>query len=281
MDRVGRAALAVTLTTALTTTTLGAVGVLSSSTAVLLLVAVEAPLALVAAALNVWRYRTLRHAGHARVAALEKLGGATVIRMLRAEVTTYRSLWLWVHHRADGEGPGVHAIGYARGSLGVPLAFGMLTVAEAVAIHLLVPWAWLRSLILLASVYSLILMFGFVASRIVHLHLLTNSQLTLREGAHTVATLDRDALTRVARSRRYQPTTPTETDGQLYLPSQDGTNIDLHLTGPVSAHLPGLLARQRRRARITTASIHVNDPQAFLDLITNFRRDTLTTTRKH
>lgn len=266
-DRVGRSALALTLATAASTTTLGAVGVVPPSTAVLLFVAVEVPLTLAAVAVNAWRYRTLRHTGHGRVAALEELAGASATRMLRAEVTTYRSLWLWARHRVDGQGPGVHAVGYARGSLGVPLAFGVLTVVEAIAIHLLIPWAWLRTVVLVASVYSLILLLGFVASRIVHPHLLTSSQLTLRSGAHTVATLDRAALTRVVRARRHQPTYPTETDGQLYLPCQDGTNIDLHLTGPVPAHLPGLLARQRRRVTITVASIHLDDPHAFLDVI--------------
>lgn len=281
VDRVGRSALALTLATATTTTILGAVGVVPPSTAVLLLVAVEVPLTLAAAAVNAWRYRTLRHAGHGRVAALEELAGATATRMFRAEVTTYRSLWLWARRRVDGQGPGVHAVGYARGSLGVPLSFGVLTVVEAIAIHLVIPWAWLRTVVLVASVYSLVHVLGFVASRIVHPHLLISSQLTLRSGAHTVATLDRDALTRVIRSRRHQPTVPTETGGQLYLPSQDGTNIDLHLTAPASAHLPGLLARHRRRATITVASIHLDDLHAFLDLISDAQRDPLTTTAEH
>lgn len=162
-DRVGRSALVLTLATAATMTTLGAVGVVPPSTAVLLFVAVEVPLALVAAALNIWRYRTLRHAGHGRVAALEELAGATATRMFRAEVTTYRSLWLWSRHRTDGQGPGVQAVGHAHGSLGVPLAFGVLTVVEAIAIHLLIPWAWLRTVILVASIYSLILVLGVVA----------------------------------------------------------------------------------------------------------------------
>lgn len=114
-----------------------------------------------------------------------------------------------------------------------------------------------------------------------HPHLLTSSQLTLRSGAHTVATLERGAFTRVVRARRLQPTYPTETDGQLYLPSQDGTNIDLHLNGPVPAHLPGLLARQRRRATITMASIHLDDPHAFLDAISDAQHDPRSTTAEH
>lgn len=277
--RLARAAVAVSVTAALTTTGLGAAGVLSAPGAVLMFAAVEVPLALTALALNLQRYRTLRRAGQDRWVALHQLVGATATRMLRAEVTVYRSLWLWARHRVDGQQPGVHPIGYARGGLGVPLAFGVLTAVEAVAIHLLLPWAWLRTIILVASVYSLILLLGSVAARVTHPHLLTGTQLILRDGALTVATLDRDAITRVTRTRRYQPTTPTEADGQLHLPSSDGTNIDLHLAAPMTAHLPGLLARQRRQARITAVHLHLDDPHAFLNLMTTDQRDPSTTTR--
>lgn len=213
------------------------------------------------------RYRTLRRSGADRGAALSELAGPTVTRIVRAEVTLSRSLWLWARHRVDGQGLGVHPVGSARGALGVPLAFGVLTIVEAVTIHLLLPWAWLRTVILLASVYSLILLLGFVATRVTHPHLLTGSQLILRHGGHTVATLDRHAISRVSRIRRYEPTTATEADGHLHLPQPDGTNIDLHLTAAVTAHLPGLLARQRRRAAITAAHLHLDDPDAFLDLV--------------
>lgn len=277
--RIARASVAVSVTTALTTTSLGAVGVLSPPGAVLVFAAVEVPLALTAVALNVQRYRRLRQAGQDRVTALHQLAGATVTRVVRAEVTLYRSLWLWSRHRVDGQGPGVHPIGYTRGALGVPLAFGVLTVVETVAIHLLLPWAWLRTVILLASIYALVLLLGVVVTRVTHPHLLTGSELILRDGAHTVATLDRDTITRVTRTRRYEPRTPTEAGGQLHLPSPDGTNIDLHLAAPVTARLPGLLARQRRQASITVAHLHLDDPQAFLNLMNTGQRDPSTTTR--
>ena len=228
-------------------------------------------------ALNAWRYRALRRAGQDRSAAMAELAGATATRLVRAEVTIYRSLWLWAARRIDGNSPGVHPIGYARGALGLPLAFGVVTLVEVVALHLLVPWALARTILLLASVYSLLWLLGFVAARITHPHLLSGTQLLLRQGAHTVATLDSNAITRAARTRRYRTTTPTETDGHLHLPCQDGTNIDLHLTAPVTAHLPGLLARQRRRVTVTEISLHVDDPQSFLDLIADAQRDDWTT----
>lgn len=271
--RLARRAIAVSVAAALTSTVLAAAGALSLPGAVLLFAAVETPLALTAMALNAWRYRALRRAGQDRSAAMAELAGATATRLVRAEVTIYRSLWLWAARRVDGRGHGVHPIGYARGSLGLPLAFGVVTLVEVVALHLLVPWALARTLILLASVYSLLWLLGFVAARITHPHLLTGTQLLLREGAHPVATVDCDAITRAARVRRYAVTTPTEIDGQLYLPSQDGTNIDLHLAEPVTAHLPGLLARQRRRVKVTEISLHIDNPQPFLDLVADTQRE--------
>lgn len=219
-------------------------------------------------------------AATARTTTTLAAAGAAVMRIIRAEVSTYRSLWLWALRRVDGQGPGVAAIGYARGSLGQPLAFGVLTVAEAVAIHLLVPWAVLRALILVASGWSLVALLGVAAARAVHPHLLTGSQLVLRAGAHVVATLDLDAVTRAARVRRYEPTSPAEVDGWLSLPSQDGTNVDLHLADPVPAHVPAFLKRHRRRAMITAASIHVDEPDTLLSLIADNQGDRSTSTRK-
>lgn len=271
--RLGRAATAATVVTALSTTTLAAAGVLLPRTALLVFLVIEVPLGLTALTLNLRWYRELRRAGFSRAVAAEELAGRIATRVVRAELSLYRSVWLWGRHEVDGRGPGVHPIGYARGSLGVPLAFAAITLLEAALVHLLVPWPWLRWLVLLASAYSLVALLGFLASRVVHPHLLTRTQLILREGTHTVATIDRDSLTRVARTRRHQHTSAVEADGHLFLGSQDGTNVDVQLAAPVWVQLPGLLARQRRHATVTALSLHLDDPDAFLDLTDKARRN--------
>lgn len=56
-----------------------------------------------------------------------------------------RSAWLLVRGRRDGAVEGVLPVGYTRGTMGMPIAFVVVCVVETVAIHLLVPWPWLRT----------------------------------------------------------------------------------------------------------------------------------------
>lgn len=280
IDHLPRAALAVTLTTAATTATLTATGALAPRTAGLVFLTVEVPLALSALALNLWRYSALRTAGRARGAALEELAGTTATRVVRAEVNTYRWLWLWARRRFDGQGPGVQVVGYARGSFVLPLVLAGVGAAEAAAVHIMVPWPWLRWPLLGISAYSLLVLLALVASRAVHPHLVSGSQLILRSGAHTVVTIERTGIAQVRLARQYRHTTAIEVDGHLFLPYQDGSNIDLHLAAPALAQLPTLLARHRRRAVVTTISLHVDEPQAFLDLIAGRQRDPSSATGK-
>lgn len=61
-----------------------------------------------------------------------------------------------------------------------------------------------------------------------------------------MAALDRGVVSKVRMVRRY-----------------------LHLSTPVPVHLPGLLARQRRRTVISSASLHLDKPRSFVDRMTN------------
>ena len=49
--------------------------------------------------------------------------------------------------------------------MSIPVAFVAASVIEAVAIHFLVPWQWLRVVLLVATVLSLIAIGGWLAGR--------------------------------------------------------------------------------------------------------------------
>ena len=57
--------------------------------------------------------------------------------------------------------------------MSIPVAFVAASVIEAVAIHFLVPWQWLRVVLLVATVLSLIAIGGWLAGRVVHPHLVS------------------------------------------------------------------------------------------------------------
>lgn len=172
-----------------------------------------------------------------------------------------RSLWLWCRGRVDGAGEGVATFGYTAGTLGIPVAFLVASLVEAVAVHLLVPWQWLRIVLVVLTVVSIVVAAGWMAARAVHPHLLTSATLTLRSGRRTVLEVDRELIVRASPSRRFGHTDPGIHDGRLYLPGPDGTVIDIDFDTAVRVE-HGNRARQQT---VTGVSLHVDAP---LDLCT-------------
>lgn len=180
--------------------------------------------------------------------------------LIRSEMCGYRSLWLFVRGKRDGVSVDVRPVGYTKGTMGMPIAFLVACVVEAVAIHLLVPWPWMRNLLLLVSVYGFVPVLGILAGRIVHPHLLTPDRLTVRSGHQVVADVDRSAVVRCIRHRRFAHTSVTVEDGALYLPGPDGTNIDVVLDVPIEVRLPGFVEHRRSSAVISRLSLQVDNP---------------------
>lgn len=233
-----------------------ALGVLTPRAALLVFIAVEAPLVLVTIALFARSYRAARAAG----GGLDQVLGPIGYGVVRAELRMYRSLWLWARRRVDGAGEG---FGYTRGSNSTMVAFAVASAVEAAVVHLLVPWPWLRWTLIVLAGYSLLLLLAFFATRITHPHLLTADELILRSGSQVIARCDRGDLRRVQLTRRFAQTAPVALEGRLFLPGQDGTNIDIDLRAPLTARLPGLWERRRKTvAGLAAISLHLDDPRA-------------------
>ncbi|GAB2633666.1 hypothetical protein ABI214_14780 [Prescottella soli] len=164
-----------------------------------------------------------------------------------------RSLWLWCRGRVDGAGEGVSTFGYTAGTLAIPAAFLVASLVEAVALHLLVPWQWLRVVLLVLTAVSLVAMACWLAARAVHPHLVTAEKLTLRSGRDTVLSVDRSRIVRAVPTRRFEHTTPGIHDGRFYLPGPDGTVIDIDFDAPVGV--------EHESRMVTGVSLHVDAPR--------------------
>ncbi|MFR9749816.1 hypothetical protein ACL02S_02130 [Nocardia sp. 004] len=257
---VQRAALILTIVIVATNSILVALGIIEPKTAISLFLAAELPIAAIAIAISFARYRSIRKAGSSPVAAFEAVAGSFVTKAIRTEIYTYKTLLLWLRNKKSGVAPGVQPFGYAKGTFGIPIAFGIVTFIEIIAVHLLVPWQWLRIALLIGSLYGILLLLSFASSRVVHPHLLTRHELRLREGPHLVATIPIENITAVRVSKRFSRTTPGEVSGRMYLPSQDGTNIDIELDRELTVTTPGLLKKQRRVVRVGAISLHIDNP---------------------
>jgi len=259
-QRIHRGALVVAILTALTNAVLAAVGILAPGTAFVLWLAVELPLFALVVTVTVVRIRALRRSGASWNAVLDELAGPAA-GLIRAELRAYRSLWLFARRRRDGLRDGMVAIGYTRGTMGMPIAFLIACVVETVAIHLLVPWPWLRTTLLVVSVYGFVPLLGILASRVVHPHLLDDARFVVRSGHQVVATLPVGTVEKALIHRRFQHTSPIVEDDVLYLPGSDGTNVDVLLREPIEVKLPYLLERRRTTTQVGRVALQVDDPE--------------------
>ncbi|MBW0283298.1 hypothetical protein ATN38_26625 [Rhodococcus sp. FH8] len=146
--------------------------------------------------------------------------------------------------------------------MSIPVAFVAASVIEAVAIHFLVPWQWLRVMLLVATVLSLIAIGGWLAGRVVHPHLVSARTVVFRCGTGVRVEVDRSRISRVSMVRRFGETANAIVDDCLVLPGPDGTAVDVGFDRPVSVTLPKRLSKATPTT-IGGLRLHVDQPGEF------------------
>lgn len=173
-----------------------------------------------------------------------------------------RSIWLWMRGRDADTEPGATVFRSTNGTLALPIAFGVATLVEVVALHFLIPWQWLRIALAAVSMWSLVAALGYLAKHRVHPHYLTASSLVLRQSGEVVATIPRSDIASVVPVRRFAETSARIAGSTLHLPNLDGTNIDARLTQTVAARIPTVFGRAADPASIDRICLYVDDPGA-------------------
>ncbi|MGC0365792.1 hypothetical protein ABH922_003776 [Rhodococcus sp. 27YEA15] len=173
------------------------------------------------------------------------------------------SVWLWSRGQVDDRGGSAIGFGYCAGTFVIPVAFVVASLIEALAVHLLVPWEWLRWVLLVATTLSIVLLVGTLATRVVHPHLVTERELILRSGSTVVATVDRSDIESVRMARRFDRTQKVVADDRLFLPGPDGTVLDIDFRRAVSVRVGAGGPKA-----VVGVSLHVDDPRALLAELT-------------
>ena len=255
--------------------TLLATGVIGPATALALFLAVEIPLFALAVGDYVRRYRHHRAGAHNRRDALRALAAADpFLRMMAAEARTFASLGRWIARRPDVPA-GAVAIGYSRGTLGIPVALSVAAGIELVAVHLLIPWPAVRLVLDLLGVYALLMILGLLAGRIVRPHLIVGGELVLRSGPHVCARVPLDAIARVRLDRHLgsggaeviDDDNNDDNNAVLSLAGPDGTSVSLDLTRAVAASVPSYPWSAPELRQLCSIRLHVDDPDSAVALI--------------
>src|SRR5699024_1014760 len=184
----------------LTLAVLNLIGILDRRSALLLFVLIELPLLLLFAVLTILRWRRLGRAeGPDGPGLLDRLvAEEPLLRPVAFEIRAFQSLILSLaggRRVPEGSVP----IGYTRGKMTMPVALAVVSVVEVLVVHLLVPWLWLRILLLLLRVWGMLFLFGLLATRVVHPHFVGGDVLHIRWGRTTVLTATLSAVAAAVR----------------------------------------------------------------------------------
>ena len=184
------------------------------------------------------------------------------------QVGRWHALLLWARGRHAPIGADSATFTAVRGTLAMPVMFGVVTVIEMVVLHLLIPVLWISAVVAALSVASLVVLTSSVALTRVHPHVLSPTTLTLRLSGKVVATVDRASIASARIHRRYGVVSPTLDGDRLVLPNQDGTTVDIDLSCATTVTVPAPLRRWRVDGHAHSVGLQVDDPAALVAALT-------------
>lgn len=238
-------------------------GAITTRTTVTAFLAIEFPLLAIFLALTIVRFRRVAlGAPHGEI--LNRLAQEEpLIRPALTELRAFHSLGLAALRRQQVR-PGAIPFGYTRGSATIPLVLIGLSVAELVIVHFMVPWPWLRLVLLLLTVWGVLFVLGFLAIRRVHPHVVDGNELRLRWGHETVLATPLKNIASAALQVNHAHTQPAIADERLILTQFQSTNVRLRFADPVVAHAPVSRRLRPDGFRTTEVDLFVDDPAAFV-----------------
>jgi len=222
--------------------------------------------------LVVWRLRASRRRRRSNAAQGHDPGGSSAIeralggflplplaRYAAAELLLWWYLARWISRRPVPAG----SFSYHRRSPIGPLLIvvALTTPIEVLLIELLLPWGWLRWLLLIAAVYAVVWMVGFYASMTVLQHRVEEGGVRVRYGLLNEAFVPYAAIAEI-RLERVRATGTREglrVDGEEHsarLNVGGRTDITLVLSAPIS-----LRTFRGSTPPVTRLSLAADDPQ--------------------
>lgn len=265
MKTLHRTIVAATLVTVVVNLVLALAGAISSDTFWFFFLVLELPLIGAFVLVSVLRVRRVRvHANDTGLSTMAYLlEEEPALRAAKRELGIIVSPFRLIVRRLRGTGPGIYRFDYTKGSLAMPVAMLIVTAIEIAVVHFLVPWVWLKVILLVLGVYAAVFVIGIFADRKLHPHELSDEGLKLNWGQTEVLTTALANVVEVRKQSVHKYTYTTVDGSTLVLTALSSTNIAVDFDAPVSAYPP--LPRKLRSPgyRAQQALIYVADPDAF------------------
>lgn len=162
-----------------------------------------------------------------------------IVTLLRHEIGGFLSMVLLLRGRKDVPADAtVIRNGSAQKTFLVVMM--VLTPLEIVIVELLVPWAWLRVVLLVLALYGIVWMFGFYFGVHTRPHYVDSRQLVLRTGHLAGVSVDIGAVRAVRREYHGEyKGLVSVTDDVVALPGMNGSSMTVTLEPGTPVHIQG------------------------------------------
>ncbi len=138
-----------------------------------------------------------------------------------------------------------------------------VTIIELIVLELLLPWPAVRVVLALVSIYSLVILWGYIGQRVVYPHAV-GPELVLRRGRAVIARIDAADVGQVVVVRDYAAEQHAVDCGLLTLANGQGTNVRIALhpgADPVEIRPPMWIPwKKTPMAMVTEVALWADDP---------------------
>lgn len=241
-------------------------GLLDLGDAVLIAIGLEVLCGVLAISLAVTArilYRRLRRDGVGRWDAFLQAAGTVLPRpmvtLLRHELGGLMSMILLLRGRKDVPADAT-PIRYGSAQKTFMIVMMVLGPLEIVLVELIVPWAWLRTILLIVAIYGVIWMFGYYSGLHTRPHYIDAKRLVLRNGHLAAVSVDVGFVhaTRRETHEKYKGLVSVK-DDVVAVPGMSGTALTVTLEPETPVQVQGRGVVRAREVRFDA-----DDPEAAL-----------------
>ncbi|WP_049574067.1 hypothetical protein [Streptomyces sp. SBT349] len=193
------------------------------------------------------------------------------LRLARHELVLVAALLRWITRRPPHQvGPGDTAVAYAAGQSATVFIMLFVSVAETVALAILIPWPLVHLILLVIGVWGTLFIVELHAACVTRPHVVgADGSLRVRYGALLDLRIPADRVGRVRLDRRFPGGKQVRSaeDGTTDVSVAGQTNVTVELLGPV----PFVRALGAPAEARTALRFHADDPARAVAALTRAR----------
>jgi hypothetical protein len=186
-------------------------------------------------------------------------------RLLATELKSWVTLVLLIRGKSEYPTGAMPLYGYKRWYQ-LPAIFTAAVVIEIIAVEMLVSIGWLRVLLLVLSIYSLLLLWAWFAGSKVHPSYIQYDTVVLRQGRKIIATIPLTDIARMTYQRGYSTDLYLVQDDTVTLGNSEGTNIAITLHDPIPMKATGYFWQRLPMLDVKHCHIWLDDPDSLIKL---------------